>query len=193
MRCLYMGGYYSRFEKVSKEVDVGDSVLELCFGDLYLYENYLKAKVVKYVGVEINPVFIKYAYKKGVNVIQGDILTCQFPCVDVAIIQASLYQFMKNDIILLEKMFNSAKKKIIIAEPIRNIAQSRNKVISYLGKHFVKVGNVDHAFRYNKDSLLCLCNSFVNRYKDNIEDYRFFEITGGRELVVVIDKKLERN
>ena len=99
-----------------------------------------------------------------------------------------VYQFIDSDKILLEKMFRAANKKFIIAEPIRNLSQSKNKLLAFFGKRMVSAGRGHHDKRYTKDSLLALCHNFVALHCTSIQDFIYKELKGGREAMVVICK-----
>lgn len=190
MRMLYMGAFHDRFERVASWVDNADSVLELCFGDLYLYTHYLKQKQVSYQGIDLAPAFVAHGRKLGVNVFQGDVTHTVLPRADVVIMQASLYQFIDQDLQLMNKLFNAARKRIIIAEPVRNIAQSSNKVVSFCAKYLVNSGVGHHTQRYNMTSLQALIERFIKDNKEQIKSVVFEEIQGGREVVVAITKQI---
>ncbi len=188
MRLLYLGSYQERFNKIASEVGFGESVLELCFGDLYLFENYLKTKNIKYLGFDINPNFISHAEKKKANVILADIMIEPFPIVDTVIMQSSMYQFINDDEKLLKRMFEAARKKVIVAEPVRNLAQSKNKIISFLAKNFVNAGTGQNGLRYEKESFFLLFDKFIKDNFELIDSFKYQEIKGGREIIAVIKK-----
>jgi len=64
MKLLYRSFFDERYKRIAELIPENAHVVELCMGDAYLYEYYLKNKHVTYTGIDLNPVFIKAARKK---------------------------------------------------------------------------------------------------------------------------------
>ncbi len=161
VRLIYLRGYNRRYERIARLIPPGSKVLELCCGDCYLYEKYLKNKNVDYSGIDINEIFINYAKKRGINVKFIDIRKTRiFPNSEIILIHASLYQFIPNEIEIVEKMLNSATEKVIIAEPVKNWANTGNfpfrKFIHFFSKQKVKTSNK----RFTEKTFYEMCKNF---------------------------------
>ena len=106
------------------------------------------------------------------------------PKADIIILQGSLYQFQPNQKLIIDKLLFNAKKKVIISEPIINIANSENSFIAFIAKYTVNPGTGHRTKRFTKQSL---DHFFQSNYNKIIES-RFF-IAGGRDLVYILNKK----
>jgi len=71
--------------------------------------------------------------------------------------QASLYQFHDVAETLLPRLWAAARRLLVIADPVRNLAQSRNVHARWLSRELTRTadGRV-HAFRYTEAALLDL-------------------------------------
>ena len=99
--------------------------------------------------------------------------------------QGSLYQFIPNHKDIIQKMLDSARYKVIISEPIINLVNSKNKIISTLAKHSANPGTGNKKIRFTKESL----NVDLHRhFKRNIEN--IYLIAGGRDMLVVLNAQL---
>ena len=127
--------------------------------------------------IPCNPIFINAARRKGINAVVFDVAKDVLPKGEYIIMQGGLCHFIPNEEDIANKLFEAALKKVIIAEPIRNLATSRNFLISYLAKRFSDPGTGGGFERFDKKSLL----EFFDKYKDRLEEY--FEIEGGRDMV----------
>ncbi|MBW1855562.1 MAG: class I SAM-dependent methyltransferase, partial [Deltaproteobacteria bacterium] len=126
-KILYGRNYRKHYKALSREI--GDSsILELCCGDCQVVD-YLKGNT--YQGLDINPRFVNHAKKKGINVSLQDVMVSEIPEVECIIIHNSLYQFYPHHEKLIYKALESAQKKLIISEPVINLASSKNRSISF--------------------------------------------------------------
>ena len=148
-RILYGRHYRRHYEVLSREI--GDlSLLELCCGDCQIVD-YLKENV--YQGLDINPRFVNRAKKMGLNVSLQDVMVSDIPEAECILIHNSLYQFFPHHIKLIHKAFQSAQKKLIISEPVINLASSRNRIISFIAKRVTKVGEDSSVKRFNREEM----------------------------------------
>ena len=178
VRLIYLQGYNRRYERIAELIPPGARVLEICCGDCYLYEKYLKKKNIKYIGFDINETFIKHAKKRSIDVKFLDIRKVNsFPMTEFILIHASLYQFIPDEREIIEKMLNSATDKVIIAEPVKNWASTGNflikKFVHIFSKQKVKTSNR----RFNERTFNKLCENF-KEYLKNI--YKF---NNSREII----------
>ncbi|MCK4351964.1 glycosyltransferase [candidate division WOR-3 bacterium] len=151
MRFLYKKEYRKRLETISQEI--GDlSVLDLCCGTCGIYR-YLKTK--DYLGLDINERFIRFAKASGIKVKYTDIENDDWPKDrDCIIIIGSLYQFIPQHEDIIKKAFHSARKKVIICEPILNWTSSNNKIVSFIAKKVQKGGEKQFQARFTERTLL---------------------------------------
>ena len=73
MAVLYGRYYRARTRSVAALVPPGASVLELCCGPGTLYLGYLRAKDVRYRGLDLNPVFVRRLRGLGVDAEVADV------------------------------------------------------------------------------------------------------------------------
>ena len=173
-KVLYGRSYRRHYEALSREI--GDlSLLELCCGDCQIVD-YLKGNA--YQGLDINPRFVNHAKKKGINVSLQDVMVSEIPEVECIIIHNSLYQFYPHHEKLIYKALESAQKKLIISEPVINLASSKNRSISFMAKWITRVGSNSYSKRFNRKEMEEVFNKF------HAERIEFL----GRNLMGVISK-----
>lgn len=153
MFILFGREYFKRFKTSASFIENNSSVVELCcgFGDFYAYA--LKEKQVEYLGVDLSPDFVKYGLEKGINVIEQDVNSFNFPPSDYYIMISSLYHFYPCPEVIVEKMLSASAKNVIIAEPIKNLLNSKYKIISRLALILTDEGSGKNAFRFTEESL----------------------------------------
>jgi hypothetical protein len=61
---------------------------------------------------------VRWARRRGIDARQFDITRSQPPRCDVAVIQASLYQFLPDARPVVEKLIEAAREKVIVSEPV---------------------------------------------------------------------------
>jgi hypothetical protein len=181
MRLLYRKNYKARFKSVSEEIPKGAEVLDVCCGDCKLYTLALKGKV-SYVGVDINPSFIENARKLSIKVLSLDVRNDALPYSDYVVMQASLYQFIPQHKQIVDKLLSSASRKVIICEPVRNLSDSNNPVISFIARYLANPGTGHKLDRFTEETF---CSFFRDNYNEIIEKFKF--IPGKRELMVILN------
>jgi hypothetical protein len=92
--------------------------------------------------------------------------------------QASLYQFHDIAGALLPRLWAAARRQLVIAEPVRNLAQSRVAPVRWLGRALTQTPDRVHTFRYTEALLLDL----YRRCKVPVS--RLDRTPGGREVIV---------
>lgn len=151
MSLLYGMKYKKRFDNIIGLIDDYDrNIVELCFGDIFIAD-FAKKSGRNWVGFDINAKFVSYAKNNGYNAINKNILDCEIPENDVCIMLGSLYHFIDQLDLVIEKML-SHSKKVIISEPIINL--SNNKYIGFLAKKSANTDNGEHTFRFTEQTLL---------------------------------------
>jgi len=153
MKKLYGKQFESRYSNLVRHIPAEKSITELCPGDGYLFEKYLEKTNPHYNAVEWNRKFSLYLREMGVKVVTQDLTSAAIPSAQIVLMQASLYQF-EDHASIVKKIFEAAQELVVIAEPIDNIASSKNKIISGLGAHLSNPGDGPKHFRFTKRSLL---------------------------------------
>jgi SAM-dependent methyltransferase len=182
MRVLYGRHYEARMSVVAEQVPLGSSVLELCCGPGTLYTRHLRPRVSSYVGLDFNSGFVKKLRAEGIDARQVDLGRPgePLPEADVVIMQASLYHFLPDARPIVEKMLAAARERMIVSEPIRNLASSSSPIVSRLGRRFTDPGVGGNARRFTEETLDRLMTAYGERVLDA------FAIPGGREKVYVV-------
>lgn len=180
MRALYGRHYAARMRAVADQVPDGALVLELCCGPGTLYLHHLRGRVSGYVGIDVNERFVARLRRRGVDARRLDLTTAPLPSADVVILQASLYHFLPDAGPMIDRMLAAARDRVIISEPVRNLASSNLPLVARLGRRAADPGVGGHAQRFTEESLEAL----MARYRERI--LRSFPIPGGREAVYVL-------
>lgn len=177
---LYRGRYAERFEAVAARVPHGASVLDVCCGDGVLFGGYLKNKNITYTGLDINETFVKAARDGGIDARRCDIqLEPALPGADVAIMQGSLYQFIPGEGDILKKLAAAARSRVILTEPVSNLAHAANPIKKRLGRSGTNPGTGPTPHRFTEETLDAA-----------LAPYRVIEKTSlcdGREMLYVIE------
>ena len=181
IKILYGKYFFNRYRDLRSYIPIGNTVLDVCSGDCNLYHFAIKGRN-QYTGVDLNISRLKK--NKNVNQKQLDIIKDSLPKADIIILQGSLYQFQPNQKLIIDKLLFKAKKKVIISEPIINIANSENSFIAFIAKYTVNPGTTPRTKRFTKQSL----NHFFQLNYNNIIESRLL-IAGGRDLVYILNKK----
>mgnify|MGYP001299455819 CR=1 FL=1 len=184
MQFLYGKNYSARYHAISEIIPEGESVLDICCGDCALYKRVLIKKNISYTGIDINKKFVASSLKKSVNVLQLDIRNNVIPKADYVLMQASLYQFIPNHKLIIDKLLRSANKKLIISEPIRNLSSSNNSIIKFIARYSANPGTGHTVKRFSEETFR---RFFTDNYKNVIVD--FVLLPGGRELMVILDAR----
>lgn len=181
MKFLYGKYFEARYRAIAELIPDNASVTEVCAGDGYLFRKYLSKKNIKYIGLDINSAFVKYAQQNNIPFIKHDLFTDEVPSSDYVIIQGSLCQFIPKHEFVVKKLLAAAKNVLLIAEPIRNLSSSDNQLISFIAKYSANPGGNHAVHRFNKDTLIDFFQQFKEFKKAN-------EIDGGREMIGIFEK-----
>ncbi|MBV9942660.1 MAG: class I SAM-dependent methyltransferase [Solirubrobacterales bacterium] len=182
MRALYGRHYGDRLRAVAEQVPDGASVLELCCGPGTLYARHLRRRVGGYVGIDVNPGFVERLRRQGVDARRLDLAHDDEPLpeADVVILQASLYHFLPHAERIVDRMLDAARERVVVSEPVRNLASSEVALIARLGRRAADPGVGGHAGRFTEATF----DDLMERYRERI--LRSFPIPGGREMVYVL-------
>jgi hypothetical protein len=189
MLALYRRGYRARLSVVAGYVTPAASVLELCPGPGSLYRRHLRQRASAYTGVDVNERFLDRLRRQGAGVLNLDLTAdgVQLPPADVVIMQASLYHFLPRAETIVDRMLAAARERVIIAEPIRNLADSGLPLVARLGRSATDPGTGgEHAHRLDEPAL----DRLMARYA--AQTVAAVTIPGGREKVYVLDPRAPR-
>lgn len=183
IRALYTSNFTDRYIQISNIISSGSSVVELCCGDMYLYRKFLSQKHIQYTGIDNSSAFYSYAIKHDIKFLHQDVFNAQIPQADFVIMQASLYHFLPNPEKLVRSMIAASGMAAIIAEPVKNIAQSSNLILRFLSKVLSTpaASNQYANLRFNNDSFQHFCDQFV-------ELKALSPIANGREMLAIFNK-----
>jgi hypothetical protein len=95
--------------------------------------------------------------------------------------QASLYQFLPDAAPIVRRMLRAARERVVISEPVRNLATSRNPLLAALARRQTDPGLGERPRRFTEATF----DEFVSGLGVRVE--AAFLIPGGREKVVVLD------
>lgn len=183
MRVLYGRHYVARREVIANLVRPGESILDLCCGPGTLYYRHLRPMGVAYHGVDLNEQFIERLRANGA---EGSVLDLRdpkvtLPAADVVIMQDALMHFLPDPAPIVDRMLAAARRKVIVAEPVRNLASSSNRLIAYIAARLSDPGTGDLTQRFNEQSLDAFFESYANAVDES------FLIPGGRDKVYVLN------
>jgi len=181
MRLGYGPDYAARYALVADRIGESDDLLEVCCGHLGLYRHLARRGLVRsYVGLEQAPAMLRLARRGGVDVRAFDVRAGgALPAAGTVIMQASLYQFHDIADTLLPRLWAAARRRLVIAEPVRNLSQSRSRVARWAARALTRTpdGRI-HTFRYTEATLLELYRRCA------IPVSRVDRTPGGREIVI---------
>jgi SAM-dependent methyltransferase len=187
MRGLYGRHYAARLRVVAERVRPGASVLELCPGPGALYDRHLRERAGAYTAVDVNDRFVARLRALGAEAMVLDLAASTQPLApaDVVIMQASLYHFLPDAQTIVDRMLAAAGERVIIAEPIRNLASSSIGLIALLGQRAADpgAGPDGHAQRFSEPTLELLMARYASLTVEAVT------IPGGREKVYVLDPR----
>lgn len=181
MRLLYGTHYAARFRVIADLIDERSTVVDLCCGPPVLYADYLRKKSVQYTGIDVNARFIHELARCGARGLVVDLQSAPpLPQADYVLMQASLYHFLPDPSALVQRMLESARKHVIVSEPIRNLSTSRVPFVASFARHQTDPGSGQHTSRFDATSL----EGFFRKYASLIE--RSFLTPGSREKIYVL-------
>ncbi|MEX2231335.1 MAG: hypothetical protein WD824_04200 [Cyclobacteriaceae bacterium] len=186
MNILYMGKYKKRFHAVIlqiKNLPHGSTILELCFGDIYIAE-FCNEAGYRWKGLDINNYFVQLAQRMGFDAQNKDVAKLEvLPKANVCVMMGSLYHFHPHSETVLAKMLQ-ASENIVISEPVLNLS-SKKGLIGFLAKRAANIGKGHEAFRYNKESFTAMIEGNRKQLGYEVETIR----ENGKDMIV----KLRRN
>jgi SAM-dependent methyltransferase len=181
---LYGRHYGARYRAVAGLIPDGSSVLDLCCGPGVLFDRYLRVRSVEYTGIDVNPRFVARVNRRGGRGVLDNLGDSRpLPEADTVVMQASLYQFLPDPAPVVRRMLRAARERVIIAEPVRNLATGPNPWLAVLARRLTDPGLGARPARFTEASF----DAFVAGLGVSVT--RSFRIPGGREKVVVLDPR----
>ncbi len=182
MRVLYGRYYAARDAAVAAHVPDGATVLELCCGPARLYLRELRGRTRSYVGLDASERFVERLRRRGVDARRADVATAELPPADVVVMQASLYHFLPaaTAAAMVRRMRAAAGDRVVISEPVRNLASSRVGVVARLAAGGAATAGGAQAERFDEASLRALMDGFGD------DVLHAAPAPGGREHVYVL-------
>lgn len=181
---LYGRHYGARYRAVAELIPAGASVLDLCCGPGVLFDRYLRGRSVDYTGMDVNPRFVARVGRRGGRGVLGDLVEDRpLPRADVVVMQASLYQFLPDPTPIVRRMLAAARERVILAEPVRNLATSGPAWLRAVARRQTDPGLGERPSRFDEASF----DAFIAGLGVRVD--RSFLIPGGREKVVVLDPR----
>ena len=185
---LYRSGYRERYSALAELIPANTSVVDICCGPATLYFGYLRHKQVRYTGLDISPTFVQQLLRRGVNGLLWDVHSSEaFPVADYIVMQGSLYQFLPDPANIVGRMLAAATRQVIISEPVRNLADSKNPLLRRLSQKLTNAGTGDQMNRFNEG----LFHRFLEPYRLTGQLVALYSIAAGREKVCVLDVRPE--
>jgi SAM-dependent methyltransferase len=183
MRALYRSAYSTRFQALADLIPEGGSVLDVCCGPGTLFHRYLKQKGVCYTGLDINSAFIKrLSTGGGTGMVWNLEEDRPLPRKEYVIMQSSLYHFLPDAAPIVKRMLAAAEKQLLIAEPIRNMANSQIALLAFLARKLTNPGTGDQPHRFDEARLDALLQPYQQR--GQVVESRL--IAGGREKLYIL-------
>jgi hypothetical protein len=148
-KLIYGRSYRSHYEALAREIGSAD-LLELCCGDCQIVDFYRGAS---YRGIDINPVFVRHARARGLNVVRGDLTTDPIPEAGCILIHNSLYQFYPGHEALVRRALASARDTVIISEPVVNLSSSPNPFVAAVARKLTSMGGAVSTKRFSRPEI----------------------------------------
>ncbi len=181
LRIIFGRQFKKRYQEVANLIPKGSRVVDICCGDCTTYRLFLKKKNVKYLGLDINPFFVRWLEKKRIPIRLFDVFRDEIPPAEYVIMLGSLYQFIPHHKKIMDKMLKAATKKVIITERIQgSFSSSSNPLISYVAKRLANPGTGHAMYRFNEKKL----TKFLMSYGNKLE--RYYKICDNTQIVAVL-------
>jgi SAM-dependent methyltransferase len=179
----YRGEYRERSEAIAALIPEESSVVDLCCGPATLYFSHLRSKRVSYTGLDINRGFVDRLSARGVKAYLWDVEKSEeLPQADYLVMQGSLYHFLPDPYPIVDRMLAAAKRSVLLTEPVKNLADSKNPLVSWMASKLTNPGTGDQASRFDEG----LFKEFVDRYRPEGRVIDFHPIAAGRERLCVL-------
>ena len=182
MHVLYHGDAAARLEAVADAVPEGATVLDVCCGPADLCRR-LSAQSSCYIGIDINMRFLRDVRDAGGVALAADVRDLdRLPRCDVVTMVGSLYHFLPDASILVDRMVRHAGAIVILCEPVHNVTHSRRPLLRYAAPLLTNPGTEAPAQRFTAASFAAL----VRRAEASTVALR--PVAGGRDMLAVLHR-----
>jgi len=158
MRTLYGKELDATYAEVARRIPDGASVVDLCCGTARLYRNHLRARGCPYVGLDFNGHFVLHVRRRGVHARFFNVLTDPVPSADHVTMLSSFYHFRRRASEVLGRMRASARKSVILSEPVKNFS-GESTVVSRLAAKLSNPGIGEYDERFGPDEFRAFAES----------------------------------
>jgi SAM-dependent methyltransferase len=156
-------------------------VLDLGCGTGVFYSRWLRGKAVEYMGLDINATFVDRLTRLGVNARVWDLRRPDpLPAADAVVMQSSLYHFLPDVAPILARMIASARRQVIVSEPIRNLAGSPVPILGTIARRLKRSAAGAATGHFTEETLDAVFAPYSTSHA------RSFLIPGGRDKVYVL-------
>ena len=181
MRLLYRGALNERNRALAERIEAGSRVVDLCCGPPLLFTSQLERKHVRYLGIDLNPVFLAAVRESGAEAMSLDLRDApRLPRCDYVIMQGSLYHFLPDPAPIVDRMLEAAGRRVILSEPVRNFSQSRLPGVAALAARASDAGDGVQPNRFDEATL----DRFFEAYSERIVESSL--VARGREKLYVL-------
>lgn len=180
IRALYGQYYQARYREVAALIPEGSRVVDVCAGDCGLYRHALRTGRYNYHACDSNKTFVEWAQRQGIQAQRLDVLQEPLPKADCVVMMGSLCQFLPEPGMVLESMIEAAHERVIISEPVRNLAQHRWGMVRWLARLGSQLESGPVERRFTEETLRAL----LKRY--GLESMR--PVAGGREVLAFLEQ-----
>jgi trans-aconitate methyltransferase len=176
MVALYGRHYGARYRAIANLIPRQATVLDVCCGPGTLYTRCLRHKAVQYTGLDINSKLASAITRHGGTAMTWDLRTNQpLPSAEYVVMQASLYHFLPEPAPVVRRMLAAASRRVLIAEPVRNLSASRSGLVSKMSRRMTNAGSGAEISRFSEETL----DKFMQQFEGRVIDS--FLLAGGRE------------
>ena len=153
LRLLYGGDLARRERAVRRLVPAGAVVVDVACGDAGIAR---RLRNVRYVGVDVSPVFVAALRRRGLEAHLLDVARDAPPTGDVVLLLGALYQFLPDADRVVDRLRRAARRHVVLAEPYRNLAQSKNPLVAAIARRATDPGVDSSSQRFDEASLKAL-------------------------------------
>ena len=126
------------------------STLDLCCGEAEL-RRWLSHD--RYQGIDKNPFFAAELRRRGIPVIEEDVLAAPWPAADCLVMVDSLYHFLPEIDRLMDKAVAFPGNKVIFSESIENLTTHTSDWVSKISAWATRVDGQSYPRRFSEDTL----------------------------------------
>ena len=185
MQMLYGSDYTARSQAIAAQILDHEEIVDVCCGRAALYTEFLYARPIKYLGLDLTAAMLRSARRDGASVQKFDVWIDPIPPADVIVMQSSLCQFIPRQREILDKLLMAARRLVIVAEPVRNMSSSHSSILSAIAKALTSPPPSAGQYqgqRFTDQSFLELLESYPEFISSQL-------LASGRERVALLNAK----